>query len=64
MIFFFLNSQDIARVEASIGKFSKQIEVFRIDKDRWMQRFKASRNQLAELNNEIAQLVSDYKQNL
>lgn len=64
MIFFFLNSQDIARVEASIGKFSKQIEVFRIDKDRWMQRFKASRNQLAELNNEIGQLVSDYKQNL
>ncbi|XP_055321638.1 kinesin-like protein KIF18A isoform X2 [Sitodiplosis mosellana] len=48
--------RDLARVEASIGKFSKQIEVFRIDKDRWMCRFKASKTQLAELQIEIASL--------
>lgn len=50
--------QDIARVEASIDKFSKQMEVFRTEKDRWMSRFKASRAQLIELQNEIAEMVT------
>lgn len=44
-------------MEASIGKFSKQIEVCRIDKDRWLCRFKASRQQLAEMKSEIAAMV-------
>lgn len=52
------NLQDIAKVEASIGKFSKQMDVCRMDKERWMCRFKASRAQLAEIQNEIAALVS------
>lgn len=50
--------QDLAKVEASIGKFSRQMEVYRIDKDRWMCRFKESRAQLAEAQNTIATLVS------
>lgn len=53
-----LNFQDIAKVEASIGKFSKQMEVCRMDKERWMGRFKASRALLAEIQNEISILVS------
>lgn len=52
--------QDIARVEASIGKFVKQIEVCRNDKERWMSRFKSSRLQLTKIQNEIATLVSNF----
>lgn len=33
------------------------MEVYRMDKERWMCRFKASRAQLAEMQNEIAALV-------
>lgn len=34
------------------------MEVFRLDKDRWMSRFKGSRTQLAELQAEIAEMVN------
>lgn len=55
---FFL--QDIARVEASIGQFSKQMEVYRIDKERWSSRFKVSRAQLTEIQNEINNMVFNF----
>lgn len=52
------NSQDIAKCGASIGKFSKQAEVYKQDKERWMGRFKTSRSQLAEIQTEIDNMVS------
>lgn len=52
--------QDIARVEASIGQFSKQMEVYRIDKERWSSRFKVSRAQLTEIQNEINNMVFNF----
>lgn len=56
-MFFF---QDIARVEASIGQFSKQMEVYRIDKERWSSRFKVSRAQLTEIQKEINNMVFNF----
>lgn len=52
--------QDIARVEASIGQFSKQMEVYRIDKERWSSRFKVSRAQLTEIQKEINNMVFNF----
>lgn len=50
--------QDIARAQASIGKFSKQIETFEADRARWMQRYKDARGELLKIEAEIAKQVT------
>lgn len=54
---FFYYSQDIAKVEASIDTFSKQMEVYRTDKERWMERFKDQSIYLDKLQKEAEQTV-------
>lgn len=54
--------QDIAKVEASIDTFGKQMEVFRIDKERWMGRFKTNMIILEQLQNEVKENVSNNHQ--
>lgn len=44
--------------ETSNGKANKRMEVYRVDKDLWMCRIKASQMQLDETRNEIFSLVN------
>lgn len=48
----------MSRVEASIGKFAKQIETCRIEKERWLARFKVAKVEMVQLTKEISNDVS------
>lgn len=54
---FFDYLQDINRVEASIGKFAKQIDAFQIDKIRWLKRFQDGKMELAQTRKQITDEV-------
>lgn len=56
----FIYLKDLKNIEASNGKIRRRMEVYRVDKDLWMCRMRASQMQLAEVQSEIAHLVNDF----